>query len=190
MIYCVPGLVLFFAAALTRMSGASSNLPAAVESPAIAEPDLNPKRSTLGWGPWTNRLQCRLRAVQTKLEHGQWPRLLLDFKNHGDRELTWGQTPDYWELECDGIWYRADVLLSGDARIFRFLPPIRLDRLPLLFAPEWQWQAKAGGQPLVLGPGKHTLRVALQPVSKKDGPPPRVVSNLLQIEIAAKKPDY
>jgi hypothetical protein len=140
----------------------------------------------LPWGEAVDGLQCRLHVEKTMLKAGEWPRLAVDVKNRGDREFTLGEAPDFWELECDGTWYRAGVWFSGDCEILELSPSKTHHGFPLLLEERWKWQAKDGNQPLVFGPGKHVLRVALRPAPKQEGEWPRLVSN--PVEIVADEP--
>jgi len=140
------------------------------------------------WGAAVDGLQCRLHIEKRELNAGQWPRLLVDVKNQGERELTLGDAPDFWELECDGTWYRNGVMFSGDCEILDPSPSETLRNFPLPLAERWKWHAKDGKEPLAFKPGKHVLRVALRPAPKQEGKWPRVVSNPVEIEILPAQP--
>ena len=142
------------------------------------------KSKAASWGEAVDGLQCRLHVEKTTLKAGQWPRLLVDMKNGGKRTLTLGEAPDFWELECDGAWYRPAVWFTGYDKTLEMTPSKTHHGFPLMLAKRWTWRAKDGGQPLVFEPGRHVLRVALQLAPKYRGNQwPRLLSNSVEIEV-------
>jgi len=159
----------------------------AVES-EIADDGSSGSGEERAWGEAVDELQCRLHVEKTTLKAGQWPRLLVDVKNGGERELTLGETPDFWELQCGGTWYRAGVWFSGDCKMLELTPSKTHHRFPLALAEAWKWQEKDGEQPLAFTAGKHVLRVALRPAPKHAGPWPTFLSNAIEIEVLPDQP--
>jgi len=166
------------AEAIRQIRGAAQPTARAASQP---KPPLESEQST--WGPAVEGVQVRLRAGQSKWIQGIVPRLAADVRNAGKRDLWVARAQQLCELEVDGRWYRwaggMDVKGSG------FLPGRQYDDIPVSLVSDWA----SDGKPLILGPGKHSIRVAFIASPSRDdaGGPVRAVSNPVEIEITAEK---
>jgi len=166
--------------------GAQLSLPEKHEKTFVTA--LRREGKLVGWGPAVDGVQIRLHAAKTTCKADERPALLADFRNQGKRDLELVLAPEWWELECDGAWYRTTVFRSGDVPVFPFGPGRQTSGVSVPLEDTWGWRSKDNNEPLVFGPGEHTIRVAFRvhPTPPRTNPPIRVVSN--PIEIVAAKP--
>ncbi len=142
------------------------------------------------WGPAVDGVQCHLRAEKPAWPQGIVPTVKVDFRNRGTRNLKLVLGSEYWELQCDGIWYRMlRVNQNGLDQVLLLGPNQQHSDYALPLGD--YWRSRDGGAPLVFAPGKHVIRVAFQvhPAQRGDGTPVRVVSNPIEVEITAPPPD-
>ena len=131
------------------------------------------------WGKAVDGVQCRLLPKKSTWKAGRVPQIEADLRNRGKRELSMGLAPESWEVQFDGVWYRATARFSGGVELLWLEPGAQRNGISLLLEQRWRWQSKEGNEPLVFKPGKHTMRAAF----KLDGGSVRVVSHPIEIEI-------
>ncbi|HUU21522.1 MAG TPA: hypothetical protein VM389_03215, partial [Phycisphaerae bacterium] len=146
-------------------------------------------REEWSWGKAAEGVQCRLRADKRVWEAGQSPTFKADFWNRGKRELQFILAPALWEIEWDGLWYRATVAHSGRVKVFPLGPGHQRTDIPVPLEERWGWRSKPKREPLVFEPGKHRIRVAftVHAANEQPGRPVRAVSNPVEIEILPAK---
>jgi len=132
-------------------------------------------------GNSTQGVLCRLRTDQTIWQADEAPVLKADIFNSG----PWGwqllPAQKTKELEVDGLLYRWAGPVSAKGQMF--LSRGSLENI--LFTLDTRWRAEQGGKKLALSAGKHTIRVAITATAPDSdpGPPVRVLSNPVEIEI-------
>lgn len=166
---------------LTTGTGNLNESPHDLGTIEVQPGEGSPKRD---WGEAVEGVQCRLWIERTRLRIGESPRLGAGIRNRGDRELSVARSQELCELEVDDRWYRwaGEV----DVKSSRFPPGGEFGGIGITLSP--QWRAKDdGGVKLDLRPGRHTIRVAFvaQRAGRDGGEPIRVVSNPVEISIAA-----
>jgi hypothetical protein len=82
----------------------------------------DPKQPATQWGEAVEGVQCRLRAEKIIWQSGKWPKFRADLRNHGERKLYRSGAPQSWEIELDGVWYRATVLWGGTVGMWSLFP--------------------------------------------------------------------
>ncbi len=143
---------------------------------------------TTPWGKAEEGVQLRIRPVQRVWRAGEKPAFKVDARNTGDFDFQLPENGTYAMIEVDGRWYAWDVDLAislkagGRGTKLLDLPPGQsLRDLTVELEDGWQaikdseveelaFRVLSGGfavespdtprQGLVLGPGKHTIRVA------------------------------
>jgi beta-lactamase regulating signal transducer with metallopeptidase domain len=160
------------------------NLPVyAHAAPAAAEEP--------SWGNADKGVRVALRPGKTKFAPGEMIRFSVDLANRGDRAISAliSQQSTVWsEVEIDGAWYAwssqitpryAEIGSGAESRGFQLA----------LNGPDVPWVKKdARYLPLVLPPGRHTIRVAVPCVDAKkphDSVAAMPVSAALEFEIPA-----
>ncbi|NQU23551.1 MAG: M48 family metalloprotease, partial [Candidatus Nealsonbacteria bacterium] len=149
--------------------------------PGTTIPSTGPKavgEEKTAWGKPVEGVQARLRVFRdgpyrpdTVLE------LIADVRNEGQRDLTVARAQELCELEIDGRRYRW----AGNIRVkSSWFPPGRQYKDIWIHLSD-QW--KCGDDPLVLKPGKHSVRVWFvgNPTEKDAGEPVRFASNFIEI---------
>jgi hypothetical protein len=139
------------------------------------------------WGEAVEGVQCRLRPEKRTWKVGQTPKLRVDMRNEGTRELELFLANERWEIELDARWYRNRIPWLGDVIRLAFGPGQQHDNLafPLWESAKLGWRAKYGDEPLEFLPGRHTVRVAfnIRPAEQETWSALRVVSNPVEMEI-------
>jgi Tetratricopeptide repeat len=161
---------------------------------------LRQEQSALSWGDEVEGVQARLRPKKAASQATEAPAFDLELRNQG--KLSWQgvATPHHCELQVDGKWYKNGANFPG-------APATALK--PGMDATHWvdvslggQWykpadekgkaaeEDKPGGKggPIVLAPGKHTVRLAYRLTNTRVGegkPEIRVLTNAVEIEIQA-----
>ena len=161
-------------------------------SPTIKAPELPPILSSVEWGEEVEGVQLRLRAEKPSWSADETVILKADIKNLGDRVFFF--VPDasasFPDLEYDGEWYWRPTAYRGPLVLFSkgeshydILIPLEKGYYTRLPDPT----------PLVVSPGKHTLRVGClmhpnpqDPVGNRARAAlVRVVSNPVEIEVVS-----
>ena len=130
-------------------------------------------------------MQVRLRADKTVWMFGETPTFKADMRNGGERELQLVLAPEWWEIQLDGLWYRAHVKRTGDIDVLAFDAGQQHNGLEFTVH-EWAaWRSKQGDKPLKFEPGKHKVRAAFvaQPADPDKGEPVRAISNPAEITV-------
>ncbi|MBM4043062.1 MAG: hypothetical protein FJ290_31620 [Planctomycetes bacterium] len=129
-------------------------------------------------------MRVRLRAQKPRWKLGDTPKFEADIWNQGRRKVRFNLHSNFGEIEVNGVWYRASVIVSGWPHEYP-LPPGTLQKdIPCAVHAGLDWRSEKGNEPLKWKPGKRRVRVALS----IEGVPPaerrwtRVVSNLVEIE--------
>jgi prepilin-type processing-associated H-X9-DG protein len=139
------------------------------------------------WGEAVEGVQCRLWPEKRTWKVGQTPKLRVDMRNEGTRELELFLANERWEIELDARWYRNRIPWLGDVIRLAFGPGQQHDNLafPLWESAKLGWRAKYGDEPLEFLPGRHTVRVAfnIRPAEQETWSALRVVSNPVEMEI-------
>ena len=137
-----------------------------------------------GWFPWgkpTQGIRCRLRADKREWKPEEDPTFRADLRNTGQRELTLTVVRDWWELQCDGVWYENthhDFESLGRIDRRPFGPGKQAGDMAVSLGEAWGWRRKDSKQPLAVKPGRHTIRVAYDPPENR-----LAESNAVVIEI-------
>ena len=143
--------------------------------------------ATIPWGEAVEGVAVRLRPDKVQWKAGEAPTFKAAFRNNGKRELGLVLAPGSWEVEVDGVWYHATVMININGRVdVRPLGPgVTQMEVPISLDAHWGWKATAGNAPLEFTPGRHTIRMVFTalPEGKDAGKPIRAVSNPVEIEI-------
>jgi hypothetical protein len=168
--------------------------------PAVKAPTGSDERSTaeLPWGDAVEGVQARLHPKKVRWQAKETPAFELELRNQGKRPWKGVATQHYCELQVDGKWYKYGANFPG-APLTDLKPGMHADHwLDVSLGGQWYKVAdekekraeedKPGGKggPIVLAPGKHTIRLAycLFNTGLGDGVPEiRLVTNLVEIEI-------
>ncbi|MBM4039992.1 MAG: hypothetical protein FJ290_15925, partial [Planctomycetes bacterium] len=141
---------------------------------------LEPQRKEwqeASWGEPVEGVQAWLRPVDREWKQDAVVRLVAAVRNQGQRDLRVVQAQELCELEIDGQRYRW----AGNIHVKSswFPPGRRYDNVRISLVKDW----KCGDEPLVLKPGKHSVRVwfVAEPTEKDGGKPVRFATNSVDI---------
>lgn len=134
-----------------------------------------------GWGPEVNGMQLRLNAKSFHNPGGKVPGLFMDLRNFGEEKMRFVRGMENFEIEVDGVWYRAGVFRTGWVDVLPLGPGNRWQ--DVVWSPnlQLQWVDKDGNA-LAFGEDGHTIRVAIT-VDRQDGEEGkrvRLVSNAIK----------
>ena len=122
------------------------------------------------WAEPIEGVQMRVRPERQTWYEGEMPKFIVDTRNKGTVELQLGLEQGSWEVELDGIWYRAGTLFTG------LVPSLRLgpdqEHKDIEFSAEERSDWNIHGKPLKFTPGWHTVRLAIW-LSTRDRAYPR-----------------
>jgi RNA polymerase sigma factor (sigma-70 family) len=139
----------------------------------------------LGWGEPVGDFQVRLRAAKTRFHTDEVPVFTLDLRNTGIQELEIPRHPQLTLIQVDEWWYFSPMGEIEPARQ-KLKPGEQIDAWAEFQLQQQAWRRSEkdwiGPAPLVLGPGKHTIRAAY-PVSDKIHP----ASEIVEFEIGEPK---
>jgi len=149
------------------------------------------------WGEAVEGVDCRLWTDLRVWEADQTPVLNAEVRNRGKLALKIVPDATLQELQFDGKWYTSPERFEEGAALLKqpspFPPGKEYGNLPVRLLPDrWGWFGSPQPGPAVPKgpkPGKHSVRIAFtaQPADPAKGKPLRVVSNPVEIEIAAEK---
>jgi hypothetical protein len=156
----LPGALLCSGCSRMREGGTSARQP---ERLVRAAPD---------WGPQSEGLQCRLRPTKRLWQKGEPLTFKLDLRNQGSRLFAFDVREPVRpsSVAVDGRWYYQLRDETNLATIRPLAPQADLADLTLIVSPAMD---------LPLGPGLHTIQVALELEDLT------VLSNPVGIEIAS-----
>lgn len=178
--------------AAVALVGAGGFMAYQFQTPANSAALLQAEDKT-AWGEAVEGVQVRLRAKETNWNEDAVPRLFVDVRNQGRRQLLIRRQMNGCELEVDGRWF----LRPANTRELRplpspFPPGRQYDNIVIDLDGHWQEAGEAQRRlgrikRLELAPGKHTVRVAVTAAPDKNDPgrPLRAISKPVMIEIAA-----
>ena len=139
----------------------------------------------IAWGEPVEGVQVRLRSEQKQWEAGQIPSFRVDIRNEGERHFELVLSPNHWEIELDGTWFRASAIRPYLPVRRALSPGVIQEGIP--YAPEEraEWKSRPGNKPIEFTAGKHVIRVAFtaHPRAEDGGTPVRAISNPVEIEI-------
>lgn len=147
----------------------------------------NHNKNKVVWGAAVEGVQCRLQPEKSVWKKGQTLRLQADLWNRGQRNVTMGLYPTSWEVQCDGIWYRATARFSGTIERLILKPGDQRDSISLLLENRFEWRSKGDNRPMQFKLGKHTLRAAFY-LRREGAPELHVESNPVEMEIVEEDP--
>ncbi|MBW8015163.1 MAG: M56 family metallopeptidase [Planctomycetes bacterium] len=143
------------------------------------------------WGKAVKGVQIRVRPSQQKLFNGSVPKFTMDIRNKGtvqwDLVLAW----EHWQVELDGVWYKAAAAFSGDVPTLR-LAPGQMHK-GIEFSPQEHSKWNHKGKAMKIAPGRHKVRLAFStfgPLTKdiKQWRNLQVISNTVEVEVLPDKP--
>jgi hypothetical protein len=158
--------------------------------------DLSPRPSPApGWGEVVAGISVRLEANKTVWEKGETPGFKIGVRNLGDKVPAISFTQNSLGiLEVDHDEYLLDQEGSSGHGL---APGERRDNIPVTLNGKWFTKLR---RPLLLSPGKHTVRFALIPgfwFGKRGGDEDksipsqtRIYSNPVEIEIHSTQAEY
>jgi hypothetical protein len=154
----------------------------------------------LPWGDAVEDVQARLRPKKVKWQAKEAAAFELELRNQGKRPWQGVATQHYCELQVDGKWYKYGANFPGSP-LTALKPGPRADHwLDVSLGGQWYKSAdekekpaeedKPGGKggPIVLAPGKHTIRLAYRLIDTRVGQGMqelRVQTNAVEIDIQA-----
>jgi hypothetical protein len=162
----------------------------------------NDERSAdeLPWGKAVKGVQARLRPKKARWQAKEPAAFELELRNRGKRPWKGVATQHYCELQVDGKWYKYGANFPG-APLTALKPGMHADLwLDVSLGSQWYKVAdekqkpaeedKPGGKggPIILAPGKHTIRLTYRLTNTRGGdgvPEIRVQTNAVEIEIQA-----
>jgi uncharacterized protein (TIGR03067 family) len=168
--------------------------------PAAKAPTGSDERSAveLPWGDAVEDVQARLRPKKVNWQAKETPVFQLELRSQGKRSWKGVATQHYCELQVDGKWYKYGANFPG-APLTALKPGMHADHwLEVSLGSQWYKVAnekekpaeedKPGGKggPIVLSPGKHSIRLAYRLINTRLGdgiPEIRVLTNAVEIEI-------
>lgn len=158
--------------------------PGHFRRPNIRPDEKNEKQEA--WGEAAEGLQCRLGVDKRVWPFDDGIELTLDFRNVGNTDISCPNFAQLCEVESDGQWYTWTGPTIAEMFTVMLKPNQEaLDSLKITLPASWV--SSDSGVPLSLMPGKHTIRVKVQPlqrgVRKSDPVPSPVISNPVAIEI-------
>ena len=142
-----------------------------------AKPDLE-----VPWSAAVGGLQCWLQPNKSVWKVNEVPSFRLHVRNQGKRDLEIHMSQAACKLEFDGAWFTwmAPVSIPGGT----WPAGRQYDDFELQVTLEAPWASD--NKPIALKPGKHKVRVAYVTLDREQ--PVRVVSNAVEIQVAAGEP--
>jgi hypothetical protein len=145
------------------------------EPPAKPDPEAP-------WSEAVDGLQCWLQPNKAVWNVDEVPSFRLHVRNQGKRDLEIHMAQAACKLEFDGAWFAwmAPVSIPGGT----WPAGRQYDDFEVRVTLEAPWAS--GNKPIALKPGKHKVRVAYVTLDREQ--PVRVVSNAVEIQVAAGEP--
>jgi RNA polymerase sigma factor (sigma-70 family) len=190
-----------------RQGQAPADTGGGVKTPHAAKARTgNDERSAdeLPWGNAVKGVQARLRPKKARWQTKEAPAFELELRNQGKRPWKGVATQHFCELQIDGKWYKYGANFPGSP-LTALKPGMHADHwLDVSLGSQWYKVAdekvkpaeedKPGGKggPIILAPGKHTIRLAYRLTNARGGdevPEIRVQTNAVEIEIPAEAKD-
>jgi WD40 repeat protein len=186
-------------ARLTQEAKTSLKRLAKRTQPAVKTPTESDERSAaeLPWGDAVEGVQARLHPKKVRWQAKEAPAFELELRNQGKRPWQGVATQHYCELQVDGKWYKYGANFPG-APLTELKPGMHADHwLDVSLGGQWYKVAdekekraeedKPGGkgEPIVLTPGKHTIRLAYRLVNTRPGSEIRLLTDVVEFEINA-----
>lgn len=142
------------------------------------------------WGRAVEGVQIKLYTDKTTWKAGEIPKLKLDAKNNGNRELLIYRTQQVCELTVDGQSYHYNII---EAKSSPFPPGKQFDGIEINL--DERWYRNGTDEALQLSTGKHIIQVIFTLNDSRRGliepaPNPVIVqSNPAEIEIEENRTD-
>jgi hypothetical protein len=184
-------------ARLTQEAKTSLERLAKRAQPVVKTPTGSDERSAaeLPWGDAVEGVQARLHPKKVRWQAKEAPAFELELRNQGKRPWKGVATQHYCELQVDGKWYKYGANFPG-ALLTDLKPGMHADHwLDVSFGGQWYKVAdekekraeedEPGGKggPIVLAPGKHTIRLAYRLINTRLGPEIRLLTNVVEFEM-------
>lgn len=134
------------------------------------------------WGEAVEGLQCWLEANKAVWKVDEVPALRLHVRDQGKRDLVIHMAQCACKLELDGAWFDWQAPVSIPAGTWPAGGQYEDFEVRVTLEAPWT----RGNQPIALKPGKHKVRVAYVTLDRQQ--PVRVVSNAVEIQVAAGEP--
>ncbi|GAG07042.1 unnamed protein product, partial [marine sediment metagenome] len=97
------------------------------------------------WGEAVEGVQVRVRADKTKWKIGETPSFKVDVRNRGTRHLGFQLARESWDIEINGVRYRATgIWTGGEHTTFGLNPGRKHEGISIPLDKKWAWQSVDG----------------------------------------------